>query len=158
MPFLAPKASSSRMMLVRQSTTVPNTSNTSAFTCETSPISEPPLSCLRPVPQRVVGQHDGHHGLAHRHGTDADARVVPALGHDLGLVAEAVDGFAGSENRGRGLDRKAADDRLTRRDAAENAAGVVRREYRSAVGADAHFIGVLLTGQLGRSHARTDFH
>ena len=35
---------------------------------------------LRPMPQQVVGQHAGQHRLAHRHGADADARVVAALG------------------------------------------------------------------------------
>ena len=42
----------------------------------------------------MVGQHAGDHRFADRHGADADARVVAALGDDLGLVAVAVDGPA----------------------------------------------------------------
>lgn len=53
---------------------------------------------LPPVPQEMVGKHDGHHRLSDRHGADADARVVPALGDDLGLVSLPVDRPARREN------------------------------------------------------------
>ena len=43
----------------------------------------------RAVAQQVVGEHDRHHGFADRHGTDADTRIVAALGDDLRLVAPA---------------------------------------------------------------------
>ena len=52
------------------------------------------LARLAPVPQIVVRNGAGNHGLADRHGTDADAGIVPAPGHDLDLVAPAVDGAA----------------------------------------------------------------
>ena len=35
----------------------------------------------------VIGEHDREHRLADRHGADADARVVTALGRDLDLLA-----------------------------------------------------------------------
>ena len=76
----------------------------------------------------MVGEHDRQHRFADRHGADADARVVAALGRDLGLVAGAVDRAARSEDRRGRLDREADDDRLAGRDAAENAAGMVGEE------------------------------
>src|SRR5229473_6584431 len=83
---------------------------------------------LRAVAQRVVGQYARHHGFADRDSADADARVMPALGRDLGVVAGDVDGFARREDgRGR-LDRKTRDDRLAGRDAAQNAARVIGEE------------------------------
>ena len=39
----------------------------------------------------MIGQHTRHHRLAHRHGADADARVVAAFGLDGGIVAVDVD-------------------------------------------------------------------
>jgi hypothetical protein len=45
------------------------------------------IRILGPVAQQVVGQDAGHHRLAHRHGPDADAGIVAALGDDLDIVA-----------------------------------------------------------------------
>src|SRR5581483_6879009 len=84
------------------------------------------LAGLAAMTEVVVGEHDRDHGLADRHGADADARVVAALGRDLGLVALGVDRLARREDRRSRLDRKARNHRLPRRDAAEDAAGVVR--------------------------------
>src|SRR4051812_49300867 len=93
-------------------------------------LDERGLSHLSAVPQRLVGEHDRHHGFAHRHGADADAGIMAALGDDLGFGAGFVDGAARSKNgRGR-LDRKARHDRLAGRDAAQDAAGMVGEEYR----------------------------
>jgi len=39
----------------------------------------------------VVGEHAGHHRLAHRDGANADAGIVAALGDDLGFLAGAID-------------------------------------------------------------------
>ena len=60
------------------------------------PCGSGPAADLPAMAQEVIGQHDRHHGLAHRHGADADAGVVPALGGDLGLVAEAGRWCAGA--------------------------------------------------------------
>ena len=38
---------------------------------------------LPAVAQKLVGEHAGHHRLPDRHGANADARIVPALGRDL---------------------------------------------------------------------------
>src|SRR6195952_3340039 len=38
---------------------------------------------LPPMTQIVIGEHAGHHGLGHRHGADADAGVVAALGDEV---------------------------------------------------------------------------
>jgi len=46
---------------------------------------------------------------------------------------------------------------LSRGDAAENAAGVVRQELRFSAAAGAHFIGVLFAGQQSCRHAVADF-
>src|SRR5690606_4138023 len=87
---------------------------------------------------------------------DADTRVVPPLGHDLPFVAEAVDRLAGCEDgRGR-LHGEAANDRLPGRDAAEDAASVVRQELWPAVGADAYLVCILLARELGRRHSGAD--
>jgi hypothetical protein len=45
--------------------------------------------------QKVIGQDECHHGLAHGNGTDANAGIVPPFGRDLRLVAEPVDGATG---------------------------------------------------------------
>ena len=62
----------------------------------------------------------------------------------------------GDEDRGCRLDREPGDDRLSGRDAAENAAGVVGEKARLAVIAAAHLVGVLLAGELGRGEAVAD--
>jgi hypothetical protein len=41
------------------------------------------LPDLAAMPQQVIGEHAGHHRLTHRHGADADAGVVAALGEAL---------------------------------------------------------------------------
>ena len=108
--------------------------------------------------QRLVGQHAGHHGFAHRHGADADAGVVAALGDDLGFRAGLVDGLARRQDgRGR-LDREARHDRLAGGDAAQDAAGMVGQEHRLAVIAHAHLVGILLAGQGGGGEAVADLH
>src|SRR6266404_5882337 len=48
------------------------------------------LSHLSAMPQEMIGQHARHHGLADRHRADADAGVVAAFGHDVGVVAIAI--------------------------------------------------------------------
>ncbi len=50
------------------------------------------ISAERAMAQQVVGEHRRHHRLADRDGADADARIVPALGLDLDLVAVGIDG------------------------------------------------------------------
>ena len=79
----------------------------------------------------MVRQDAGHHRFADRHGADADARVVAALGDDLGIAAVAVDGLARRQDRRGRLHGEARDDRLAGGDAAENAAGMVRQEHRA---------------------------
>src|SRR5215467_4907998 len=80
---------------------------------------------LAAVAQEVIGEHAGHHRLANRNRANADAGIVTALGHDLGFVADAIDSAPRGEDRGRGLDRKARDDWLAGRDAAQDAAGMI---------------------------------
>ena len=85
--------------------------------------------------QQMVGQHAGHHRLAHRHRADADAGVVAALGGDFDLVAEAVDGWRGREDRAGRLDGEPRHDRLAGGDAAQDAAGMVGGNATGAVAA-----------------------
>ena len=47
------------------------------------------LADLGAMAQELVGDDAGHHRLADRHGADADARVVAALGDDLGRLVVA---------------------------------------------------------------------
>jgi hypothetical protein len=57
--------------------------------------------------------------------------------------------FARREDRRGRLHREARDDRLPGRDAAENAAGMVRQEFSGLAVLHAHLVGVLLAGQRG---------
>ena len=54
---------------------------------------------LRAMPQQVVGEDAGHHRLAHRHGADADAGVVAALGQDLDILPKRSPSCAASGSR-----------------------------------------------------------
>ena len=54
---------------------------------------------LGAVAQIVVGEHDGDHGLADRHGTDADTRIVAALGRNLGVITGGVHRAARRQDR-----------------------------------------------------------
>lgn len=42
---------------------------------------------LAAMAQQVIGKHQRHHRFADRHGTNADARVVAALGLNFGVLA-----------------------------------------------------------------------
>ena len=77
------------------------------------------------MPQKMIGQHARHHGLADRHGADADAGIVAAFCHYFGISAAAIDGAARRQDRGGRLHRKARHHRLAGGDAAQNAAGMV---------------------------------
>ena len=55
-------------------------------------IVEPSASDLTAVAQKVIRQHAGHHGLADRNRTNADAGVVAARGADLGIMPLAIHG------------------------------------------------------------------
>src|SRR5262249_60226022 len=57
--------------------------------------------------------------------------------------------------RGR-VDRETAKDRLSGRNATQNAAGIVRKKPRLAVVAHANFVGILLAGQRRRRKAGAD--
>ena len=104
----------------------------------------------------MIGDDACHHRLADRHGADADAGIVPALGDDLGLVAVAVDGAARVQDRGGRLHGKARDHRLAGGNPAEDAAGVVRQKPGPAVVAHAHLVGILLAGERGGRKSRAD--
>src|SRR5690606_3871557 len=102
---------------------------------------------LAAMPQIVVREGASNHGFAHRDGADADAGVMAPLGHDFDFSAIGVDGAPWRKDRRGGLDRKARDDRLARRNAAEDAAGLVGKEARAAVLAGTHLVCILLAGQ-----------
>src|SRR5580693_3759670 len=104
----------------------------------------------------MIRDHARHHGLADRHGADADARIVAALGRDFGLVAVTVDGAARGKDGGRRLDGKARHHRLPGGNAAQNAAGIIGQEDRLAVVAHAHFVAILLAGKLSGAKAGAD--
>ncbi len=47
---------------------------------------------LAPVPQELIGKHDGNHRFSDRNGADANARIVSPLRDDLGFMALPIDG------------------------------------------------------------------
>jgi hypothetical protein len=49
------------------------------------------MASLPAMPQKVIGKHKRNHRLSNRHGADSDARIVPALGLDFGLLALNAD-------------------------------------------------------------------
>lgn len=57
------------------------------------------LADLPAMPQEMIRQHAGHHGLADRHRPNADAGVMAALGHDVDIGALAVHGRAATDRR-----------------------------------------------------------
>src|SRR5271154_1753274 len=88
------------------------------------------LADLAAMAQILVGDDAGDHRLADRHRADADAGVVAALGRDFGLAAVTVDCLAGGMNGRSGLHREARDEWRAGRNAAENPAGVIGKEFR----------------------------
>ena len=82
---------------------------------------------LRAVAQRVVHQHERQHRLGDRRRADADAGIVAAVRvrRRPALPSLSIEWRSRRMRRGR-LDRDRHDDVLPGRDAAEDAAGVVR--------------------------------
>src|SRR5690349_12105440 len=74
---------------------------------------------------------------------------------DLDFMTLTVDRAHRLRDRAGWLHCEAHDDVLPGRDAAEDAAGVVRQKYRLAV-LDADLVGVLLARQRGRRHTGAD--
>src|SRR5205085_7164104 len=109
----------------------------------------------RAIAQEVIGEHNGHHRLADRHGTDADAGIVAAMRLDLDLMTLAVDRAHRLRDRAGRLDGEAHDNLLPGRDAAENAAGIVREKHGLAV-LDADLIAVLFTAEHDRAKPGAD--
>src|SRR5713101_1256175 len=114
------------------------------------------LAHLAAMTQIMIGDHARYHGLADRHRADADAGVVAPLGADLGLGPVTIDGASRGEDRRGRLDHEAADDRLPRGNAAENAAGMVGQKHRLAVVAHAHLVGIVLAAERRRRKAGAD--
>ena len=107
--------------------------------------------------QQMVGQHQCQHRLPHRDGADADAGIMPPLGHHIHLGTGAIDALAGRENGTGRLHREARDDRLTRRNPTENAAGMVGAEHHLAVG-HPHLVGIRLAAERGGRESIADLH
>src|SRR4051812_5256935 len=57
------------------------------------------LADLTAMAEEMIRQHAGHHRLADRHRADADAGVMAAFGHDVGIGAVAVHGAARRQDR-----------------------------------------------------------
>src|SRR5262249_47070332 len=118
----------------------------------------PPLADLTPMHQIVVGQHACHHGLTNRHRSNTDARIVTALGRNIGVVAKTIHGFSRSQNRRRRLDREPGDNGLPRRNSAEDAARVIGQENRLAIISHPHLVGVLDPAHCRRGKTVTNLH
>ena len=91
------------------------------------------LPALRLVAQEMVGEGAGEHRFAHGRRPDADTGVVAAFGRNHDFLAVTVDTASRRADRACRLDGESRDDVLTRRDAAEDAARVVREERHLAV-------------------------
>ena len=102
-----------------------------------------PLAGLGAVAEVMVGENDGDHCLADWNRADADTGVVTPLGRDLGFVPVLVHCLPGDQDRRGGLYHEPRDYRLPGRDAAKNAAGVVRFKLGPARGPVAHLVGAL---------------
>ena len=109
---------------------------------------------LAAVAQEVVGQHAGHHRLADRHGADADAGIVAALGDDLGVLVGGRHRLARRQDRRGRLDREAHDDRIAVGDAAQDAAGLVGRGNTGPALPGPHLVGILDAGERSRPPSR----
>src|SRR5262249_27445273 len=92
--------------------------------CWLSSTKSPPVSLRRrerpsrripdlpALTQIMIGNDTRHHSLADRHGANADAGIVPALGYDFALAPVAIDGAARRQDRRGGFHDEARDDRL----------------------------------------------
>src|SRR5688500_453341 len=90
--------------------------------------------------QEGVGQHDGHHGLAHDPGR-GDSTDVAALDHGLDrLLCRKVDGLERRAKRREWFHRSPDDDGLAIGDAALETAGVVRRAIEAVAGLEHDFV------------------
>ena len=96
------------------------------------------VGVLRAMAQRVVHQHERQHRLGDRRRADADAGIVAAVRVDDHRIARLVDRAAIEADRRRRLHRDRDDDVLAGRDAAEDAAGVVRQKSLRR-----HLVGML---------------
>ena len=108
--------------------------------------------------QRLIGQDQRQHGLAHRHGANAHARIVTAFGDDFRFRAIAVDGPPGRQDGGGRLHRETRHNGLARGDAAQDAAGMVGKKHGLSLIAPAHLVGILLAAHRGSGEAVADFH
>jgi hypothetical protein len=67
---------------------------------------------LSAVAEEMIGENNGEHGFADGNGANADARIMPALRRNIGVLPLHVDGLAFGENGGCGLHGEARDDFL----------------------------------------------
>src|SRR5208337_2429168 len=111
---------------------------------------------LPAMPEESVGEHAGRHRFADRNRANADAGIVAAFGDDLRILKDARDGPPRGQDRGGRLDREPGDNRLSGRNAAENAAGMIGEEARAPVRAPSHLVRVLLAREFGGREAVAD--
>src|SRR5690606_31962079 len=97
----------------------------SGFSCRDARIDIADVTALGAMAQGLVHQHQRDHGLADRHGADADAGVVAAGGDHFDRPAIGVDAVDRQAQAGSGLECDRAAQRLPGAYAAQNAAGVV---------------------------------
>src|SRR5262249_23638568 len=102
------------------------------------------LAGMGAMAEIMVGENDGDHCLADWDRADADTGVVAPLSRDLGFVPVLVHCLPGDQDRRGGLYREKRDYRLPGRDAAKNAAGVVRFELGPARRPVAPLVGALV--------------
>src|SRR5512140_3586673 len=111
---------------------------------------EPP-SFDRALAEERVGENEAGHRLGHRYHARAEARIVAAVDRELALLPGAIHRLLLERDRRGRLHRDPGHDRLPGRDAAQHAAGVVRREP-----ARGHPVVVLAPAQANGSEAVAD--
>ena len=78
--------------------------------------------------QRMIHEHQGHHGFRDGSGPNANTGVMASIRFNRHGIALLVDGAAGDPYARGWLDADRDDDILTRRNTAQDAAGMIRDE------------------------------
>ncbi|KPX58538.1 Uncharacterized protein ALO53_04577 [Pseudomonas amygdali pv. photiniae] len=111
------------------------------------------IGVLTAMTQQMIEQHDGHHRLGNRCGANADTRVVPAFGNDVGRIAIGIDRAPRRGDAGGWLERQMRNDRLAGGNAAENAARLIGQETQWG-----HLVAVLGAALCNAVETGTDLH
>src|SRR3972149_1880128 len=80
------------------------------------------------MPQHMIHQYNGDHGLGNGRGAYADTGIMPALGPDLYGLTMDIDGLPGYQNAGGRLEGDTGNDILSARNATQDSARIVSQK------------------------------